>query len=243
LTRDEANSHCEHAEATPDANPHTVDAAADADTRAGAGADTPVFHATVRALAAAQPGTNTPTESIVGGTAAGAAPLAGHPERSSPQHVQDELEDWIEQQYGDPPTSSPVLDPDSPEGAAILSLFGRIKDIEGRESDWPGADVVDVLTAWFTEMGINPDEDRMINGRRLRLALREHPGCGLASSVYGVRINTEHDEPEALIRTALHVLARQLGPACSIELVSHDRALLARIETRPGTPANPTISS
>jgi hypothetical protein len=45
-----------------------------------------------------------------------------------------------------------------------------------------------------------------------------------------VRIGTDHHDPEELIRTALHVLARQLGPGTSIELVSHDRDLLARIE-------------
>lgn len=138
--------------------------------------------------------------------------------------------DWVDQWYGDPPAPTPVIDPDAPEGAAILSLFRRLKDLKHRDGNSPGADVVNALTGWFTELGIDPDEQPLRAGRRLRLALRESPGGGIASSVYGVRINTDHDDPEALIRTALHVLARQLGGGTSIELVSHDRDLLARIE-------------
>ncbi|MBB4908917.1 hypothetical protein [Actinophytocola algeriensis] len=86
-------------------------------------------------------------------------------------------------------------------------------------SSRPAGDVVTVITGWFTELGIDPDERPESVGRRLRLALQERTGGGLASSVYGVRIGTEHDDPEAFIRTALHVLTRQLGPCTTIELV------------------------
>jgi hypothetical protein len=58
-----------------------------------------------------------------------------------------------------------------------------------------------------------------------------------------VRISTDHDDPEVLICTALHVLARQLGPGASIELVSHDRYLLARIEHHPDSNPVPSAGS
>jgi hypothetical protein len=51
--------------------------------------------------------------------------------------------------------------------------------------------------------------------------------------VYGVRIGTHHDDPDLIVRTALHVLACQLGPGTIIDLVSHDRNVLARLEYPP----------
>lgn len=222
------------------------------DARIGADAvvDTPVFHATVQALAAGQREIDAGAGGVLGApsavehagtdTASGTVKDsgAGRVRIASPADARvdtpDTLDaadvDWVDQWYGDAPAPPPVIDPDSPEGAAILSLFGRIKDLEHSDGNWPGGDVVDALTGWFTELGVDPDEQPLGAGRRLRLALRERPGGGLVSSVYGVRINTDHDDPEAIIRTALHVLARQLGAGTSIELVSHDRDLLARIE-------------
>ncbi len=225
----------------------------DADTVPGTSVDTPVFHATVQALATDQRAADATVDSIPGptfavqhagtntnlgtandfGTATDPGTALGGiaPRPDSPEDTHDAADvDWVDQWYGDPSAPTPALDPDSPEGAAILSLFRRVKDIAKGDSNWPGADVLNALTNWFTELGIDPDEQPVTAGRRLRLALRERPGSGLASSEYGVRINTDHDDPEPVIRTALHVLARQLGPGSSIELISHDRDLLTRIE-------------
>lgn len=82
-----------------------------------------------------------------------------------------------------------------------------------------------------------PNECPSEVGHRLQLAIREPPGGGLTSLAFGVRIRTDHNDPELLIRTALHVLARQLGPSTSIDLVAHDRGPLARIEHGSGSAA------
>ncbi len=49
----------------------------------------------------------------------------------------------------------PTVELGNAAGRAIVDLFDRIKRIEGAGPDWPGADVVDVLTGWFTELGID----------------------------------------------------------------------------------------
>lgn len=125
-----------------------------------------------------------------------------------------------------------IIDPDTPEGVAILSLFGRLKDIEQGDGRWSGGDAVDELTGWFANLGIYPEDEPTEVGRRLRLAARGRPGGGTTSSVFGIRVYTDHNDSEILIRTALHVLARQLGPGTSIDLATHDRDVRARIEHR-----------
>lgn len=155
------------------------------------------------------------------------APRGLHADADAP------VSDWTDHRFGRPSASSPMVDPDSPEGSAILSLFSRIKDIEEGDGNWNGGDVVDEITNWLLELGIDPDQDPTDARCALRTALGERPGRGLGSTVYGVRIGTEHHDPEALIRTALHVLTNQLGPGTSVELVTHERDLLARIAHHP----------
>ncbi|MFB7836016.1 hypothetical protein [Streptomyces sp. NPDC056056] len=46
-------------------------------------------------------------------------------------------------------------DPTNPEGKAIADLFDDVKAIEDADGSWDGADVVDLLTGWFTRLGIN----------------------------------------------------------------------------------------
>lgn len=178
--------------------------------------DTPVFDATVQALADSHPGVD------IGAGEDTTGQLAGD--------LADAEQDWVNHWYGDSAASAPVLNPDTPEGAAILYLFGRLKSIERGDGRWPAGDVAIEVTEWFTRLGIDCASRPMDAGRRLRLALRDRPGGGPASSVYGVRIGTGHTDPEPIIRTALHVLARQLGPGTGIDLVAHDRDVLARIE-------------
>lgn len=175
--------------------------------------DTPVFDATVQALTA--PRANSPRNPETDNAIAwpGAA---------------DDIAD----------TDSTIIDPDTPEGTAILSLFGRLKNIEQTDGQWPGGDAVEELTDWFSELGISPDDEPTEVERRLRWAARGRPGGGVTSSVFGARIRTDHNDPELLIRTALHVLARQLGPGTSIDLRAHDRGVKARIEHRPSATAH-----
>lgn len=199
------------------------------------GTGTPLFDATARALAAAQTAdaTSASTETNPADTATGG--IVG----SASEPATTGQEDWVDQGYGDPAKPTPMMDPDSPEGAAILGLFRQIKDIEESNGRWPAVDVVAQLTTWFTALGINPDEQPGQARQRLRLARQDGVAGQSVGTVYGVRIGTHHDDPELIVRTALHVLARQLGPGTSIELVSHDRAVLARLEH----PHGPTAGS
>ncbi|MCZ4610377.1 hypothetical protein O3S80_42770 [Streptomyces sp. Lzd4kr] len=52
-------------------------------------------------------------------------------------------------------TPSPPVDWSTAEGAAIADLFRRIKDVESCAGEWNGGDVVDVLSLWFSELGID----------------------------------------------------------------------------------------
>ncbi|WP_055752594.1 MULTISPECIES: hypothetical protein [Frankia] len=45
------------------------------------------------------------------------------------------------------------IDPATPEGLAITSLWEELAEIEKRAGDWNGGDVVDVLGCWFASLG------------------------------------------------------------------------------------------
>jgi hypothetical protein len=48
----------------------------------------------------------------------------------------------------------------SPAEVAIHELFWTIKnEVEEPDGSWPGADVVDVLSAWFTKHGFDVDSN------------------------------------------------------------------------------------
>ncbi|MEV7177861.1 hypothetical protein [Kitasatospora sp. NPDC093679] len=52
------------------------------------------------------------------------------------------------------------FDPSTPEGAEIVDLFNGIKEhIEDDSGGWNGGDVVDALTQWFADLGIDVDAD------------------------------------------------------------------------------------
>jgi hypothetical protein len=138
--------------------------------------------------------------------------------------------DWVDQQPGNPSTRSAVIDPDTPEGMAILSLFRRAKDVEDGDGSWNGGAVVNEVAEWLIELGVDLNEGLTDARQALRTAVRERSGRRPVSAVYGVRIGTDQHDPDSLVRTALHVLTRQLGPGTSVELVSSDSYLLARIE-------------
>lgn len=211
-----------------DTRNNTADTPTGSDTCPQATMDTPIFDAVSQALGTTQSMSTAITGSSV--MRLSEDPVAS---RGFDTSTNAPDSDWAEHRYGRPSRSSPKVDPDSPEGAAILSLFSRIKEDEEGDGNWNGGDVVDAVTGWFLELGIDPDQDPTDARAALRNALGGLPGRGPSSTVYGVRISTDHDESEGLVRTALHVLTHQLGPGTSVELVSYDRDLLARIEHQP----------
>jgi hypothetical protein len=51
----------------------------------------------------------------------------------------------------------------------VLDLFTRMKEIEGSDGGWNGADTIDVLGEWFTEFGVNVEADDVAAARSLRV--------------------------------------------------------------------------
>lgn len=51
---------------------------------------------------------------------------------------------------------APKFDTTTPEGQAIVALYNDIRtNIQDDEGGWNGADTVDALTDWFTDLGID----------------------------------------------------------------------------------------
>lgn len=156
--------------------------------------------------------------------------------RAGPRRTGDDREDHAEQRQI---TSSPAdvfpenifaLDPNTPEGVAILRLHSCLKDIESRDGTWPRDQVVELVRAWFASVGIDPEDHPADAYARMQLALDHQPGGRVSSRVYGVRIGTDHDAPELVIRNALQDLLTELGSGTGIDLVSYGRKVLARFE-------------
>lgn len=79
------------------------------------------------------------------------------------------------------------VNPDTAEGAVIITLFRRLKGVEEGDGSWPGADVVDQLNAWLMSIGLHPDDDPDQAVRRLRT--RPRPW-----TVFGLRDNDSDGE-------------------------------------------------
>ncbi|WP_447002405.1 hypothetical protein ACRAKI_22045 [Saccharothrix isguenensis] len=145
---------------------------------------------------------------------------------------------------GDVTAGAVGFDPDTVEGAAVMGLLRRYKDIEhdAPEGGVSGGDVIGMLKDWFGSLGVDLADDPLTAAQKLRLAVRRRPGGSLrARGVYSVRIGTEHPEPDHLVRAALHALAERLGPGTGIDLSNCDGGLLARYEyaAAPQAPATP----
>jgi hypothetical protein len=198
--------------------------------------DTPLYDAMVHALSAHE---SVSSPGSAGGELSGDTAQATAGESS--------IQDSVNPVQADPPMPRYVIDPDTPEGTAIFQLFRRLHDIVQGGVDWPGADVVMALTLWFAEdLGIDPAEPPLVAENRLRMAL-----CGPAdgrpsTTVYRVRIGTNHAAPKPIVRAALRDLARRLGPGTGIGLVTANanandgdgdgdrgRGLVVRIEQHP----------
>ncbi|MGM1060616.1 hypothetical protein [Saccharothrix sp. Mg75] len=145
---------------------------------------------------------------------------------------------------GDVTADAVGFDPDTVEGAAVMRLLRRYKDLEhdDPERSVSGGDAVELLDEWFHSLGVDLDNDPLTTAQKLRLAVRRRPGGSLtARGAYSVRIGTEHPEPDHLVHAALHALAERLGPDTGIDLSNCDGGLLARYEhaAAPQAPATP----
>lgn len=187
------------------------------------GTDTPVYDAMIRALttteAANEPaGGDTATEQDGVRQDPGQDPAAPEPWQPSTPRVVVRM----------------PVDPDTPEGAAIVRLFRRFHDLAQGSGDWPGADVVMALNLWFAEgLGIDPEEPPAVAETRLRRAR-----CGTAdgrpmAAVYGIRLGTDHHAPEPIIHAALHDLTHRLGPGTGIRLIDGEGNVLAHFGQHP----------
>lgn len=189
--------------------------------------DTPVYDAMIRALTTTQAA----NEPAGGDTATEQDGVHQGPDQDPSQDPAD-LEPW---QSSTPRVAvrTPV-DPDTPEGAAIVRLFRRLHDLAQGSGDWPGADVVMALNLWFAEdLGIDPEEPPALAETRLRRAR-----CGTAdarptAAGYGIRVGTDHHAPEPIIHTALHDLAHRLGPGTAISLSDGEGNVLAHFGQHP----------
>lgn len=70
----------------------------------------------------------------------------------------------------DCPDEVPRINPDTAEGVALLAAYRELQYLEDRKNEWPGADVVDIVTNLFTSLGFDlerhPDEaeQRILDG-------------------------------------------------------------------------------
>ncbi|MCX4681651.1 hypothetical protein OG413_41355 [Streptomyces sp. NBC_01433] len=55
------------------------------------------------------------------------------------------------------PENNLKYDPTTTEGEAIASLFRGCKNIEDSDGSWNGGDIVEWLSNWFADLGIDPD--------------------------------------------------------------------------------------
>ena len=124
----------------------------------------------------------------------------------------------------------PAIDPNTPEGAAIMRLFRTLKYIQGADGSWDGGHVIAEVRSWFRRLDIDPDaNDPTEVGQRPAMAARVRPGDHFRAN-YGIQIGTDHDDPEPIIRRALHTLAGALGPGTRINLVNAGSQIIARLD-------------
>lgn len=141
----------------------------------------------------------------------------------------DEVAAWVDQWYGDdPPTSWPGIDPDTPEGAAIMRLFRRVKEVQQADGTWPGGDTVEQLLDWFHAVGIDPALHPLDADCALRLAARRQASHPPTVVHYTARISTQHVAPEPVISDALQALVTGLGPGTTADLTDADGTPITR---------------
>ena len=71
------------------------------------------------------------------------------------------------------------VNPGTAEGAAIITLFRRLKAVEEGDGAWPGAEVVDELNSWLISIGLHPDDSPDQAVRTLRTRARPWTVFGL----------------------------------------------------------------
>lgn len=115
-----------------------------------------------------------------------------------------------------PPTTHPA--------AAVLRLFARIKSLEESDGGWPGADVVDELTAFFDEFGIDLEADPAAAARSLRMTA--HLGAALTAPYlregkFDIHLHTENPDAAVILRSFLSALVHALGEQTSAAVFDH----------------------
>jgi hypothetical protein len=124
-----------------------------------------------------------------------------------------------------PNVTEQVLDLDSAGGAAIIDLFARVKEVEDSDGEW-GAECLQRLYAWLTDVGIDPEGTFDDAVRAMRASAESHGAMRLPGFVG--RVASGQPDAAAVLTTALTVLARQLGDDATAVLATRDGDVLAR---------------
>jgi hypothetical protein len=126
------------------------------------------------------------------------------------------------------------------DAAAVLTLFARIKTIEESNGGWP-ADVVDVLTVWFDEFGIDVEADSAAAARALRVPA--HLASALTAPYrrdgeFVVHLRTENSDAAVYVRSYLSELVSALGERTSAAVFDHTGDQISHFihpDDEPGT--------
>jgi|SRR6266568_1953323 len=127
------------------------------------------------------------------------------------------------------------------DAAAVLTLFARIKTIEESDGGWPGADVVNVLTVWFDEFGIDVEADSAAAARSLRVPA--HLASALTAphrrdGEFVVHLRTENSDAAVYVRCYLSELVSVLGEQTSAAVFDHTGDQISHFihpDDQPGT--------
>lgn len=104
------------------------------------------------------------------------------------QQISDDpcaAEDLPVQDHGDRDGDPPTVHPDHPLGKEILRLYCEIKNVEDSDGGWTGADVVDLLAAFFLRVGIDIDAGADVVEQALRAAPQVFTVVGLRDNDSG----------------------------------------------------------
>lgn len=114
--------------------------------------------------------------------------------------------------------------PDTSAAAAALTLFARIKSLEESDGGWPGADVVDELTAFFGEFGIDVEADLAAAARSLRMPA--HLAAALTAPYLregevDIHLHTQNPDAGVFLRSFLSALVHALGEQSNAAVFDH----------------------
>ena len=102
--------------------------------------------------------------------------------------------------------------------AVVLQLFTRIKAIEHSDGRWSGAHVVELLTEWFGEFGIDAGDDEITAAQALRMPVplaRDLTAYSLDETSLVIHVRSQRVDPLDTVRPFLTALVRSLGNGSS----------------------------